>query len=141
MRRSSRRWRDEEFCLFAGAIPWRERSACFRNSANSKFLGGGTNLVDLMRENIEQPDALIDVTRLSAGRVSANCPTAAFPSARRSGTARWRIIRLMRERYPAVVAGDFVRRVRADSKYGDHRRQPDAAHPVLLLLRRSLALQ
>ena len=31
---------------------------------NAKFLGGGTNLVDLMRENIEQPDALIDVTRL-----------------------------------------------------------------------------
>src|SRR5258706_10749768 len=37
--------------------------------ANSKFLGGGTNLVDLMRENIEQPDALIDVTRLSPGRI------------------------------------------------------------------------
>lgn len=34
--------------------------------ANSKFLGGGTNLVDLMRENIEQPDAVIDVTRLSS---------------------------------------------------------------------------
>src|SRR5579862_397825 len=33
---------------------------------NSKFLGGGTNLVDLMRENIEQPDALIDVTGLAA---------------------------------------------------------------------------
>ena len=31
----------------------------------AKFLGGGTNLVDLMRENIEQPDALVDVTRLS----------------------------------------------------------------------------
>ena len=31
---------------------------------NAKFLGGGTNLVDLMRENIEQPDALIDVTAL-----------------------------------------------------------------------------
>ena len=31
---------------------------------NAKFLGGGTNLVDLMRENIEQPDALIDITRL-----------------------------------------------------------------------------
>ena len=31
---------------------------------NSKFLGGGTNLVDLMRENIERPDALVDVTRL-----------------------------------------------------------------------------
>ena len=35
------------------------------NNNNSKFLGGGTNLVDLMRENIEQPDALVDVTHLS----------------------------------------------------------------------------
>ena len=34
-------------------------------NANSKFLGGGTNLTDLMRENIEQPDALVDVTHLS----------------------------------------------------------------------------
>ena len=25
---------------------------------NSKFLGGGTNLVDLMRENITQPEAV-----------------------------------------------------------------------------------
>src|SRR5882672_11027714 len=33
-------------------------------NAKAKFLGGGTNLVGLMRENIEQPDALIDVTRL-----------------------------------------------------------------------------
>ena len=32
---------------------------------SAKFLGGGTNLVDLMRENIEQPDALVDVTHLS----------------------------------------------------------------------------
>jgi xanthine dehydrogenase YagS FAD-binding subunit len=32
---------------------------------NAKFLGGGTNLLDLMRENIEQPETLVDVTRLS----------------------------------------------------------------------------
>ena len=31
----------------------------------TKYLGGGTNLVDLMRENIEQPDALVDITGLS----------------------------------------------------------------------------
>ena len=31
---------------------------------NAKFLGGGTNLVDLMRENIEQPDHLVDLTAL-----------------------------------------------------------------------------
>lgn len=32
---------------------------------SAKFLGGGTNLTDLMRENIETPDALVDVTHLS----------------------------------------------------------------------------
>jgi xanthine dehydrogenase YagS FAD-binding subunit len=31
---------------------------------NTKFLGGGTNLVDLMREKIEQPDRIIDLTQL-----------------------------------------------------------------------------
>ncbi len=35
----------------------------------AKFLGGGTNLVDLMRENIEQPDALVDITRLPLAQV------------------------------------------------------------------------
>lgn len=32
---------------------------------NAKYLGGGTNLVDLMCETIERPDALVDVTGLS----------------------------------------------------------------------------
>ncbi len=30
----------------------------------AKFLGGGTNLVDLMRENIERPDMVVDISRL-----------------------------------------------------------------------------
>ena len=34
--------------------------------AGSKYLGGGTNLVDLMREGIERPKILIDVTALSS---------------------------------------------------------------------------
>jgi xanthine dehydrogenase YagS FAD-binding subunit len=34
-------------------------------AARSKYLGGGTNLVDLMRENLEQPATLVDVTGLS----------------------------------------------------------------------------
>ena len=32
--------------------------------APSRYLGGGTNLVDLMRQNIEAPAALVDVSRL-----------------------------------------------------------------------------
>jgi xanthine dehydrogenase YagS FAD-binding subunit len=35
-----------------------------KSNAAAKYLGGGTNLVDLMRENIEQPEMLVDVTRL-----------------------------------------------------------------------------
>jgi xanthine dehydrogenase YagS FAD-binding subunit len=33
----------------------------------ARYLGGGTNLVDLMRETVEAPSALVDVTGLSAG--------------------------------------------------------------------------
>lgn len=32
----------------------------------AKYLGGGTNLVDLIRETVEQPSALVDVTGLSS---------------------------------------------------------------------------
>jgi xanthine dehydrogenase YagS FAD-binding subunit len=35
-------------------------------SEDAKYLGGGTNLVDLMRETVETPSALVDVTGLSA---------------------------------------------------------------------------
>ena len=34
---------------------------------DAKYLGGGTNLVDLMRETIEHPSMLIDITGLSRG--------------------------------------------------------------------------
>jgi xanthine dehydrogenase YagS FAD-binding subunit len=33
---------------------------------HAKYLGGGTNLVDLMRETLERPSSLVDVTGLSA---------------------------------------------------------------------------
>ena len=36
---------------------------------NAKFLGGGTNLVDLMREDIERPDTVVDITRLPLAEV------------------------------------------------------------------------
>jgi xanthine dehydrogenase YagS FAD-binding subunit len=34
-------------------------------AVQAKYLGGGTNLVDLLRENIERPASLVDVTGLS----------------------------------------------------------------------------
>jgi xanthine dehydrogenase YagS FAD-binding subunit len=43
---------------------------------NAKYLGGGTNLVDLIRADIEHPDTLIDITRLPLAGVE-ELPTGA----------------------------------------------------------------
>jgi xanthine dehydrogenase YagS FAD-binding subunit len=32
---------------------------------NAKFLAGGTNILDLMKEDVEQPDELVDITKLN----------------------------------------------------------------------------
>jgi xanthine dehydrogenase YagS FAD-binding subunit len=61
----------------------------------AKYLGGGTNLVDLMRQNIERPAMLVDVSRLPArieidaeghlsiGAAATNSDVAADPVVRR----------------------------------------------------------
>ncbi len=68
---------------------------------NAKFLGGGTNLIDLMREGIERPDALIDITRL---------PLTAIEELPDGGLRIGALVRnshlagdaLVRERYPVL---------------------------------------
>ncbi|MGH3097537.1 MAG: FAD binding domain-containing protein, partial [Streptosporangiales bacterium] len=43
-----------------------DAESAFRAAAEpgAKYLGGGTNLVDLMREDIERPETVVDVTGL-----------------------------------------------------------------------------
>lgn len=81
--------------------------AVAHGKGGARYLGGGTNLVDLMRETIEQPGALVDVTALSCaieqqpdgglriGAAARNTAVAEHP--------------LVRARYPlltrAIVAG------------------------------------
>ena len=75
--------------------------------AGAKYLGGGTNLVDLMRETIEHPGVLVDVAGLSCGiedtdegglRIGAGVKNTALAADRR-----------VRDRYPilsqAILAG------------------------------------
>src|SRR4051812_33344257 len=73
----------------------------------AKFLAGGTNLLDLMKEDVERPNELVDLTRLklteirperggvSIGALATNTETANHP--------------LIRQHYPlltqAIVAG------------------------------------
>jgi len=42
-----------------------EQALALASASGAKFLGGGTNLVDLMRETVEKPTALVDVTGLA----------------------------------------------------------------------------
>ena len=44
------------------------------STRGAKFLGGGTNLIDLMKYNVEQPDTLIDITHLDFTQI-ASTPT------------------------------------------------------------------
>ena len=73
----------------------------------AKYLGGGTNLVDLLRETIERPRALVDVTGLSSTieeREDGGLLIGA--AARNTAVAEHRVVRT---RYPmlsrAIVAG------------------------------------
>ena len=67
----------------------------------AKFLGGGTNLIDLMKEGVEQPDHLVDVTKLSLAQIE-ELPDGGVrigAMARNSDTANHPLIR---QRYPIL---------------------------------------
>ncbi len=70
-------------------------------NSNAKFLGGGTNLIDLMRENIEQPDALVDVTRLPLTAVE-ELPDGGLRIGALLRNSHLAANRLVRERYPVL---------------------------------------
>ncbi len=74
---------------------------------SAKFIAGGTNLIDLMKSNVQQPDQLIDVTRLEMARIEERGGGVRLGSgARNSDTANHPLVR---QRYPlvsqAILAG------------------------------------
>ncbi|WP_207510528.1 FAD binding domain-containing protein [Longitalea luteola] len=79
-------------------------------SANSqaKFLAGGTNIIDLMKEFVERPDELVDVTRLNLSNIStlAAGGISIGATAKNAATANHPLIR---QHYPllsqAILAG------------------------------------
>ena len=74
---------------------------------SARFLGGGTNLVDLMRETVERPESLVDVTALSDTIEEQSDGTLLIGAAvRNTALAEHQAVR---QRYPvlarAIVAG------------------------------------
>lgn len=71
-----------------------------RRQPDARFLGGGTNLVDLMRETIERPRTVIDVTGLS-NTITLQADNSLLIGAAVTNTALAEN-RLVRERYPML---------------------------------------
>ncbi len=102
--------------------------------SGAKYLGGGTNLVDLMRETLERPTSLVDVTGLST--MIEETPDGGLrigAGARNSAVAEHRLVR---ECYPvlarailagasgqirnmATVGGNILQRTRCTYFYDD----------------------
>jgi xanthine dehydrogenase YagS FAD-binding subunit len=67
----------------------------------AKFIAGGTNLIDLMREGVERPDRLVDVNRLDLALVEERDGGLRLGAlAKNSDTANHPLVR---ERYPLVA--------------------------------------
>lgn len=72
------------------------------HNAEAKFIGGGTNLVDLMRENVERPSEVVDVNGLPFAQIE-ELPDGSLrlgALARNSHTANHPLVR---ERYPVLA--------------------------------------
>ncbi|UXH76582.1 FAD binding domain-containing protein [Roseateles amylovorans] len=100
----------------------------------TRYLGGGTNLVDLLRETLEQPDRLVDVTALSTeieprddgslliGAAVRNTALAAHPAVRDRFPMLSRAIMAgasAQVRNMATVGGNLMQRTRCAYFYDD----------------------
>jgi xanthine dehydrogenase YagS FAD-binding subunit len=118
--------------------------------AGAKYLGGGTNLVDLMREGVERPSALVDVTSLDRGiseradgglRIGAATSNTALAADRRVRTRYPMLTRAIvagasaQIRNMATVGGNLLQRTRCLYFYDDaarcNKREPGAGCDAL----------
>jgi len=76
-------------------------------AAGTKFIAGGTNLLDLMKEGVEGPDRLVDITRLPLAVVKAGAKggVSIGALARNSDTANHPLIR---QNYPLLAQAIFA---------------------------------
>lgn len=54
---------------YSRAIDANQAVTAISGKPHGKFLGGGTNLIDLMKMGVETPNELIDVNRLPLGQI------------------------------------------------------------------------
>jgi xanthine dehydrogenase iron-sulfur cluster and FAD-binding subunit A len=99
---------------------------------HAKFNGGGTNLLDLMKGDVEQPARLIDINHIGLDRI-AELPDGGLrigALTRDSDTANHPLVR---NRYPLLTQAPAGGRFRAAAEHGNRRWQLAAAYPLPLL--------
>src|SRR5688572_16208062 len=130
-------------------------------SANlhAKFLAGGTNLLDLMKEDVERPNELVDLTRLklteitrtrdgvSIGALATNTDTANHPLIRRNYPLLTQAIvagASAQLRNMATNGGNLLQRTRCQYFYGTampcNKREPGTGCGALEGLNRTHAI-
>ncbi|MET9340376.1 xanthine dehydrogenase family protein subunit M [Nonomuraea sp. NPDC003804] len=127
------------------------RDALVAGSTGARYLGGGTNLVDLMKSGVEIPDRLVDVRRLplsgigelpdgglSVGATTTNSDLAAHPEVRRRYPAVSQAVLAGASgqlRNMATVGGNLLQRTRcgyfADVSQPCNKRMPGSGCPAL----------
>jgi xanthine dehydrogenase YagS FAD-binding subunit len=135
-------------------------AALRERGAGARYLGGGTNLVDLMKLGVETPDTLIDVSRLSLGGIEER-PDGGLRIAATVRNSELAGHRAVRERYPllslallsgasgqlrnlATVGGNLLQRTRCsyfqDVSKPCNKRDPGSGCPAIEGDHRNLAI-
>ena len=105
-----------------------------RRKQGAKFLAGGTNLLDLMKLEIETPTHLVDVQDLKLDQDRCDTTRAACVSAPLSPTPRWPAMSGCAGITARLVARDCSRRIRPVAQQGDDGGKSPAAHALPIFL-------
>ena len=129
----------KEFTYERATSPPRSRGQG-AETPGAKFIAGGTNLLDLMKLEIETPPHLIDVNGLGLDKIE-NEPGRRTPH-RRVGQKHHACRRHARQAgLRRALPRAARRRIRPAPQQGDDGRQSAPAHPLPLLLRHQSAMQ
>src|SRR5262249_39207338 len=136
---------------YARAADVSDALAQYRGAPHAAFVAGGTNLVDLIRVNVERPDRLIDITRLPLKSIDATPEGGLRIGALVTNSAAARD-RTIVERYPllskailagasaqirnaATIGGNLLQRTRCAYFYDPglpcNKREPGSGCPAL----------
>ncbi|MFC0399399.1 FAD binding domain-containing protein [Paraburkholderia rhizosphaerae] len=136
---------------YARASDVSDALAQHRSAPHAAFVAGGTNLVDLIRVNVERPDCLIDITRLPLKSIDATPEGGLRIGALVTNSAAARE-RTIVERYPllskailagasaqirnaATIGGNLLQRTRCAYFYDPglpcNKREPGSGCPAL----------